>query len=201
MAAIFLLIGAGCEQQAKVSVNTDVQVEPIEDKAAPNETEPVGVVMQGGKAKILLNTGGTVPMDKPMAVGAADVMMDGKVTMKDGTTKMLKEGEKIMMDRGGTYEGYEASKLNLAKDGKVVLYFHAPWCPTCKTIETDINANIGKIPDNTNLLKVDYDSSTALKQKYGVTYQHTFVQVDAEGKLIKKWSGGATLDSILSQIQ
>ncbi len=46
-----------------------------------------------------------------------------------------------------------------------------------------------EIPENVNLLKVDYDSSSDLKQKYGVTMQHTFVLVDANGEMIKKWSG------------
>jgi len=35
-----------------------------------------------------------------------------------------------------------------------------------------------EIPENVNLLKVDYDNSTDLKEKYGVTMQHTFVLVD-----------------------
>ncbi len=46
------------------------------------------------------------------------------------------------------------------------------------------------------------DSKTPdLKKKYGVTYQHTLVQVDAAGNTIKKWSGGNTLSSVLSMIQ
>jgi hypothetical protein len=38
--------------------------------------------------------------------------------------------------------------------------------------------------------RVDYDTAIALRKKYSVTYQHTFVQVDENGKLLKKWSGG-----------
>jgi len=49
------------------------------------------------------------------------------------------------------------------------------------------------------LLKVDYDKSTDLKRKYGVTYQHTFVQVDKGGHLLKKWSGTSTYDELLKQ--
>jgi hypothetical protein len=50
-------------------------------------------------------------------------------------------------------------------------------------------------------LKVDYESSTELKKKYGVTYQHTLVQVDAQGNMITKWSGGNTLESLLEKIK
>jgi hypothetical protein len=34
---------------------------------------------------------------------------------------------------------------------------------------------------------VDYDTHTALRQKYGVTLQTTIVRVDDEGKLVKKY--------------
>jgi hypothetical protein len=34
------------------------------------------------------------------------------------------------------------------------------------------------IPDNINLLKVDYDTYTDLKEKYSITMQHTYVEVD-----------------------
>jgi hypothetical protein len=128
-------------------------------------------------------------------------------TMADNTDHggdAMVEGDKVMEDkvsRTGTYEAYDSSKLALASDGDVVLFFHAGWCPTCKVADKDINANLTSIPANTHILKTDYDTQTALKKKYGVTYQHTFVQVDAQGNQIKKWGGSNTLNSILSQIQ
>ncbi|OGH66221.1 MAG: hypothetical protein A3J66_04185 [Candidatus Magasanikbacteria bacterium RIFCSPHIGHO2_02_FULL_47_14] len=104
-------------------------------------------------------------------------------------------------NEAGSYEAYAPEKIaQAAAQGKVVLFFHAPWCPTCKAVNSDIEVNRASIPAGVTILKVDYDSSTALKQKYGVTYQHTFVQVDAEGNMIKKWSGGLTLDDVLSNI-
>jgi hypothetical protein len=48
---------------------------------------------------------------------------------------------------------------------------------------------------------VNYDNSTALKQKYAVTYQHTFVQVDKDGNLIKKWSGSPTLTALVAEVK
>jgi hypothetical protein len=47
---------------------------------------------------------------------------------------------------------------------------------------------------------VDYDNSDELKKKYGVTYQHTLVQVDKDGNLIKKWSGSPTLTSLVKEV-
>jgi thioredoxin-related protein len=35
--------------------------------------------------------------------------------------------------------------------------------------------------------KVDFDNSTELRKKYGVTDKHTFVQVDKQGNKISMW--------------
>jgi thiol-disulfide isomerase/thioredoxin len=106
-----------------------------------------------------------------------------------------------MMAAKGTYEVYSADKLALAQDGKVVLFFKASWCPTCKAVDADIFAHVSAIPSGTHILIVDYDTSAELKKKYGVTYQHTFVQVDAKGAMLKKWSGSPTLASLVAEIK
>lgn len=82
-----------------------------------------------------------------------------------------------------------------------MLFFHAPWCPSCRGLNSNIEANRDDIPASLTILKTDYDTETALKQKYGVTIQHTLVQVDKDGNLIKKWSGGGTLTTIINQIK
>ncbi|PIR44524.1 MAG: hypothetical protein COV10_04330 [Candidatus Vogelbacteria bacterium CG10_big_fil_rev_8_21_14_0_10_51_16] len=101
----------------------------------------------------------------------------------------------------GTYEPYDASKIARAANGKVVIFFHASWCPTCRALDSDLKANLDKIPANMSILNVDYDTATALKQKYGVTSQSTHVQVDAQGNLITKWSGSVTLAEFLTHIK
>ena len=105
------------------------------------------------------------------------------------------------MMKGGSYESYSPEKLALANDGKVVIYFHADWCPICRSLESNINANLKTIPAGVHILKADYDTETMLKQKYGVTYQHTLVQVDSSGNQITKWSGGQTLASLLTNVR
>ena len=127
-------------------------------------------------------------------------MVGTKTEIKAGGEVMVKDVEKKQA-AAGTYEAYSAEKIAFAANGDVVLFFHAPWCPTCKALDTSINTNLTGIPANTKILKVDYDSSTELKKKYGVTYQHTLVQVDAKGNMITKWSGGNTLASITAKIQ
>lgn len=98
----------------------------------------------------------------------------------------------------GSFSDYSNAKLANAQKGNVVLFFSAPWCPTCR--EANKNFTSSATPDGLTLLKVDYDSSTDLKKKYGVTLQHTYVKVDKDGNLIKKWSGSTNYDQIKSQL-
>ena len=98
------------------------------------------------------------------------------------------------------YLDYSAENL-AASSGKTLIFFHASWCPTCRAADASIVDQLDNIPSGLTILKVDYDKETALKQKYGVRTQHTFVQVDAEGNEIAKWSGSATLASIVAKVQ
>lgn len=123
---------------------------------------------------------------------------DGAAMEKDGAMMEKKDG--AVMSKG-SYGVYDASKLAMANDGKVVLFFKASWCPTCRALDADIKANLASIPGGVTILEVDYDKSSDLKQKYGVTMQHTLVQVDAQGNLLNKWSGGNTLATVVQKIK
>jgi len=135
--------------------------------------------------------------------------MDDSTMVKDETIKgdeMMEKDETSMMDKGdammkGSYEAYSSEKIARAETGDVVLFFHASWCPSCRSLNSDIEGNRGTISEGVTILKVDYDKETELKKKYGVTYQHTLVQVDKDGNLIKKWSGSPKLSGLLSEIQ
>jgi len=101
----------------------------------------------------------------------------------------------------GRYEPYDESKLSYAETGDVVLFFKADWCPTCIALDRDIKKKADAIPSDLTILTLNYDTELALRRKYNVTTQHTLVQVDARGNMITKWSGGNTLQTILSRIQ
>ncbi len=135
-----------------------------------------------------------------------EVMVDKKDSMAEEaptikTDAMMKGEEGAMMEKKGSYEVYSAEKLSLAQSGDVVLFFRASWCPTCRGLDSDIRSHVGDIPDGVTILDVDYDTSTDLKKKYGVTYQHTLVQVDASGNQIIKWTGSPTLALLLENIK
>lgn len=100
----------------------------------------------------------------------------------------------------GFYGDYSEDKLALANEGDVVLFFRASWCPSCRALDQNIEANLSNLPADLTILKLDYDTETELKRKYGVTTQHTLVLVDANGNEIKKWTGGSTLESIIANL-
>ena len=70
---------------------------------------------------------------------------------------------------------------------KVVYFFHASWCPTCRATEQAISRD--GIPVGLTVVKVDFDTELDLRKQYGVTTQHTFVQVDPSGAELAKWTG------------
>lgn len=106
------------------------------------------------------------------------------------------------VNEAGQYIEYSETAIAEATAGgnDAVLFFHAAWCPTCIAANRDFNSRLNEIPANLTIIKTDYDTYDDLKQQYGVTYQHTFVQVDADGNEITKWNGGS-LDEILAQVQ
>lgn len=87
-------------------------------------------------------------------------------------------------ETSGQYTEYSEANFTYAK-GQKILFFHAPWCPQCRSIEKDILN--GEIPSDLTIFKVDYDTNQELRKKYGVTLQTTFVKIDDNKDLIDKY--------------
>jgi len=120
--------------------------------------------------------------------------------MKKEDSAMTNEGvmkkDDSIASKAGTYTNYSSDLVKTADKNNVVLFFNASWCPTCRSAVKNINENLSSIPSNLTILSADYDKEIALRQKYGVTTQHTFVKVDKDGNLIKKTSGLDTVSEI-----
>lgn len=123
---------------------------------------------------------------------------DSNVMPEKENTMMQQE---VAVAMAGSYEAYAPEKIAKASSGDVVLFFHASWCPSCRGLNTSIEGSLGDIPAGVTILKTDYDTQTELKQKYGVTSQHTLVQVDQDGNMIKKWSGSPSLSRLLAEVK
>ncbi|MEO5920455.1 MAG: thioredoxin family protein [Pseudolysinimonas sp.] len=85
----------------------------------------------------------------------------------------------------GTYIDYDGAAVANAEGTVVLLFFYAPWCPQCRSIESDILAE--GVHAGVTIVKVDYDSHQDLRQQYGVTLQTTFVEVDGSGTALQKY--------------
>ncbi|MEK7148750.1 MAG: thioredoxin family protein [Patescibacteria group bacterium] len=168
----------------------DVSLETIGSKL------PLLVMVHKSKdeAKIFVSCG-----DLPVS-GFGTAMMEKKGDAMVKGDAMMTAGDAMM--KVGSYEAYAPEKIAKASaTGNVVLNFSATWCPTCRALEADIKANLKNIPGNLTILRVDYDNSADLKKKYGVTYQHTMVQVDKNGTMIKKWMGSQTLSAFVAEVK
>lgn len=98
-----------------------------------------------------------------------------------------------------SYQDYEADPAAYV-DTDVVLFFNATWCPPCKETVDNLQSDPGSIPAGLTIVAVDYDDSMSLRQRYGVTIQHTFVHIDGEGNELGKWAGSMTAAEILSEM-
>jgi thiol-disulfide isomerase/thioredoxin len=129
-------------------------------------------------------------MDKEPSASAMDKDTSGSAMADDGAA-MSKEGAWIDL------AAYEADAATFHEAGDVVLFFNASWCPTCKATVTSLDAD--GVPAGLTVVSVDYDDATDLRTQYGVTVQHTFVQVDEQGNELAKFTGAESGEAIAAQ--
>lgn len=131
------------------------------------------------------------PTETMEKTGNATIEPTGGTMEQTGTPGDSMEKDKgTMIKNESRYMVYSKTAFDAAKGKKRVYFFHAPWCPTCRPADAVFQKDAALIPENVILFKTDYDTSTELKKQYAVTYQHTFVQVDENGREVTKWNGG-----------
>ncbi len=148
----------------------------------------------------LLGTG-YVYWQNSMAADAQNAASEQKTQRMTATavSEPSNEVAKAAASQPGVYKEYQEG-LVASTDGVTLLFFHAPWCPQCRMIESDIKEQ--GVPDGVTILKVDYDSNQALRQKYGVTLQTTFVEIDKDGATVEKYVAynEPTFDSVKANL-
>lgn len=89
---------------------------------------------------------------------------------------------------------YEPGATDLAEiaaeEEKTVVFFFASWCPNCILTLSELSEKWSEVEPDVTLVIADYDTETELKAKYGVTYQDTFVLLDADANGVKLWNAG-----------
>jgi thiol-disulfide isomerase/thioredoxin len=126
------------------------------------------------------------------------MMMSGEMMDTSGMEMPQKEESKMMKATGYMNNDEMKVKEALASGQKVALFFHATWCPTCRSLDSAITSDLWAIPSDTLIVKVDYDNSTEMKKKYGVTSQHTTVLIDKDRAFISKKLGAKSVSDILN---
>jgi thiol-disulfide isomerase/thioredoxin len=138
-----------------------------------------------------------------------DIEKEMEIVIKDEPETLMKETEdnelldestSTEVSAAGSYLDYSPESVTNSDAENILLTFSATWCPSCRTLDKNITENLANIPTGTEIYKVDYDSNVALRQEYGVTIQHTHVLINSDGTIIKKWTGGNTLDAVLAKI-
>lgn len=131
-----------------------------------------------------------------------ETMMKADEAMMPTETAMM--DDKMMAE--SRYVEYSNAAFEAAASDRRVLFFYASWCPTCQPADASFTQNASSIPEDMTLLRVNYNDPETdqdekdLAKKYGVTYQHTFVQIDEDGNEVTKWNGGK-IDELLSNIE
>lgn len=121
---------------------------------------------------------------------------------EDKTTSSTKNDAQIEGMTKGRYTAYSSENTASAGYNKNIIFFYAPWCPECRAFKEAIQAET--IPDGTQILETDFDSSTDLKKKYGITLQSTFVRVNNNGEMKSKWVGygkDKSLNTVLENLE
>lgn len=115
-----------------------------------------------------------------------------EVIQDEGSVEEMDDEEVEEAVTHGSYGDYSEGAVAeaVARGDKVVLFFHAVWCPFCKQLDNELLASEAEIPVGVTVLKTDFDSEGALKNQYGVRFQHTFVQIDANSDMVTSWLGG-----------
>ncbi len=130
-----------------------------------------------------------------------DMIMKRKAAMQAKKEAMMQKKTDAMMKKDTMMEKKEAIKMSgtyidatstlladsVLNDGKMkVLFFHASWCPGCKATDAKITSMYTNGTKALATYKINYDTESMLKQKYGITMQDTLVKVDGTGTMISK---------------
>jgi thiol-disulfide isomerase/thioredoxin len=142
------------------------------------------------------------------AMQPTDAMMKKDDTAMVGKPSAPSEDGQMMEKKmaGSGYVQYSKSALDSAATNRRVLFFYATWCPTCQAADASLTQDLSKIPQDVTVIRVNYNDpetdqeEKALASTYGITYQHTFVQIDSTGKEITKWNGG-DIDELLKNVK
>jgi len=96
------------------------------------------------------------------------------------------------------YKNYSEENLKNATQENIILFFHADWCPTCKSFEEKVLTET--IPEDILILKVNYDTENELRKKYNIVTQTSFALVDNKWNLKKRFIWARDISDIIEKV-
>jgi thiol-disulfide isomerase/thioredoxin len=98
-----------------------------------------------------------------------------------------------------SYETYSAAPEKYSAS-KVVLFYNAYWCSTCKAARDGFESGLDEIPEDLTIVLVDFDENTEMRKKHDVIVQHTFIQIDSAGNELQRWYGSTLVSEISEKV-
>jgi len=148
------------------------------------------ILTVGAASAYLLLNAPSATMPQESVDTEKETSVDITVEPKESAKSDEPAAKEVATSTPATYVSYSEQAF-AADRGKRILFFHAPWCPQCRQLDTEISADVASV-SNATIYKVDYDSNIELRKKYGVTQQTTFVQTNPDGTAKNKFVAYAT---------
>ncbi|MBI2337568.1 thioredoxin family protein [Candidatus Daviesbacteria bacterium] len=129
------------------------------------------------------------------------IFLKGVFNTSSNIAKTEDSNAPVLMDLMNYIDYSEQNQLNAQKIGRPVLFFAATlWCQTCTQLDKEIKERAGSLPSDVTILKVDYDNDREMKRTWGVTTQHTLIQLNSNGSEVNRWIGG-NFDALLQNLR
>lgn len=162
----------------------------------------IGLILLGGVGFYVMRHNST-DQSSPDASSAQSKTVEATTTAPTPSQSTVVEKDGVLVELPkGSYSEYPGESVSYDTPGVTLLFFHAPWCPECRALDTDISKST--IPDGVTIYKVDYDSHQTLRQQYNVKVQTTVVRVDEKGDFVDSFvaygSDKHTLSAVLDNL-
>ena len=128
--------------------------------------------------------GGSIAAYAAFGSGASSDASRSPVAEANPTPESRTEAPAPAGTSAGVYEEYSDAAIANA-EGTTLLFFHAPWCPQCRAVESDILSQ--GVPAGVTIIKVDFDSRQDVRQQYDVNQQTTFIKLDGSGNEVQRF--------------
>src|SRR3989344_9295382 len=180
---IFSLLLFGCVQQSQQAVNADSDL--------VKETE------------LLKEESNSI-----QAIGTESVS-SAKAVVSDSVSGQGFKGEVFAGSVSPYLAFIQEDYIKAKAEGKIILLnFYANWCPICREQRPEFLKAFNELSDSEIIgFQVNYKDSetdefeTALAREFGVTYQHTMIFLNKEGKEFKRDLSFLNKDQIISRLE